>query len=128
MPQRTALIVCAYLGPLALIPFFAARQDPDAQWHARQGLAMTLVEVAVLGVLSVFVGAMVLTNFGAGIALLSGLWLLWVAVLVVHLTAVLTAINGGRLRVPGTAALADADWQGALSSLAREVRTRVRPR
>lgn len=128
MPRRTSLIVCAYLGPLALIPFFATNQDPDTRWHARQGLAMTLVEVAVLGGLSVFVGAMVLTNLGAGVALLSGLWLLWVAVLVVHLAAVLTAINGGRLRVPGTAALADADWQGALSSLAREVRTRVRPR
>ncbi len=126
MSQRTLMLVCAYLGPLALIPFFAARNDADAQWHARQGLVMTLAESVALGALSVFVGAMVLTNFGVGMALFGGLWLLWVAVVGLHLAAMVTALNGGRFRVPCASRLANSDWARVVSSLARGVVTRVR--
>lgn len=128
MSQRTFMIVCAYLGPLALIPFVAARTDSDAQWHARQGLVMTVAELVALGGLSVFVGAAVLTRFGVGLALLAGLWLLWVAVVGLHLAAMVTALNGGRFRIPGASSMAESDWTGAMSSLARGVVGRIRPR
>lgn len=128
MSQRTFMIVCAYLGPLALIPFVAARTDGDAQWHARQGLIMTVAELVAFGGLSVFVGAAVLTRLGVGLVLLAGLWLLWVAVVGLHLAAMITALNGGRFRVPGASAMAEADWAGVVSSMARGVVARVRPR
>ncbi len=121
------MLVCAYLGPLAILPFFAARNDANAQWHARQGLVMTFAELVSLGVLSVFVGAMLLTNPGVGIALFGGLWLLWVAIVGLHLAAMVTALNGGRFRVPGASWLAESDWAQAISSLARGVVARVRP-
>lgn len=128
MPHRTVMLLCAYLGPLSLVPLLVARRDPDAQWHARQGLLMSVVELVLLGGLSVVAGATVLTNLGVGVALLVALWLLWVAVVAVHLAAIVVALNHGRLRVPGVSTLAEFDWEHAVGSVMRGIRTRVRPR
>ncbi len=38
--RRTSMIVLAYLGPLAVIPLIAAREDPEVRWHAWYGLAV----------------------------------------------------------------------------------------
>lgn len=37
--------ILAYLGFLSLIPFFAAKESPYAQFHAKQGLTLFVVEV-----------------------------------------------------------------------------------
>lgn len=56
------MALLAYLGPLALVPYLAAKQSPFAQYHALRGLNLFLLEVA----------------YGVGAALLSGLFtLVW---------------------------------------------------
>ena len=42
------MIVLAYLWLLALVPLFAAREDPDIQWHAKHGIVLMAAEVLAL--------------------------------------------------------------------------------
>lgn len=115
--------VLAYLGPLSVIPLVEARGDDDAHWHARQGLVLLVVELVMLATCAIGAGTTVLSNASAGIVLLLGLWLLWAAIVALHLVAMVVALNGGRLRVPGVSRVADADW----TTLARRLAA-VRPR
>lgn len=51
--------ILAYLGFLALIPFFAAKESPYAQFHAKQGLNLLILEVAwsiVVVIISIVLG------------------------------------------------------------------------
>ena len=45
----------SYLGILALIPFFAEKDDEFVQYHAKQGLNLFICEVAVLLVFNLIV-------------------------------------------------------------------------
>src|SRR4051812_12574966 len=104
--RRGLMIVLAYLWPLALVPLVAERDDSQVQWHARHGLTMTAAEgtvLVVVGLLASFVG---LAAFGIGLALGLAAIFGWL-VLGVHLLAILRALNGTRLSVPGITALAD---------------------
>src|SRR5262245_28670172 len=102
-PRRGMMIVLAYLWPLALVPLLADRDDRLVQWHARHGLVLTVAEAAlliVLGLLTSFVG---LAALGIGLALGVFALFVWIA-LGVHLVAILKALGGNRLIVPGLTA------------------------
>lgn len=48
--QNTVMCVLAYLSILSLIPFFAEKNDPFVQYHAKQGVNLFILEV-IIGVL-----------------------------------------------------------------------------
>jgi uncharacterized membrane protein len=102
LSDRTALFVLAYFWILCLIPLFLRREDGELQWHARNGLALFLVEAAVILVLGL-AGLPILLFFkGHGFLFLTGVFFLfWAAVLALHAACVLRALQGGRLFVPG---------------------------
>lgn len=50
--QNKGMALLAYLGILVLIPLFAKKDSPYAQFHAKQGLVLFLAWIAV-GVISV---------------------------------------------------------------------------
>ena len=99
-PQRAVMVVLAYLWPLALIPLFAAKSDPDVQWHAKHGLTLAVAELALAVALWILIGVASLASLGLGCALGMLVVLAAVTILVVHLTAALRALAGGRLLVP----------------------------
>ncbi|MEM6560640.1 MAG: DUF4870 domain-containing protein [Planctomycetota bacterium] len=45
--QDTVMCVLSYLGILSLIPFFAKKDDPYIQWHAKQGIALFVAWIVV---------------------------------------------------------------------------------
>ena len=47
--QNKVMGILAYLGPLSLIPYFAAKESPFARYHAIQGLNMFIL-VLVYGI------------------------------------------------------------------------------
>jgi hypothetical protein len=100
------MFVLAYLWLLAIVPLVTERQDEQVQWHARHGLVLTVTEGAVLiafGLLTSFVG---LAAFGIGLAM--GIIAIFIGItLCVHFLAILRALNGDRLTVPGITPLAD---------------------
>jgi uncharacterized membrane protein len=86
-------LVLAYCGLLALIPLILEKKDRELQWHARHGLvlfgAFVILNV-VIGIVSAVLGGFaVLYPFA---------WLLWIAV---SMIAIVKAVNGQRLLIPG---------------------------
>jgi len=100
-PNRAAMLVLAYLWPLAVIPLFLTKDDPDVQWHARHGLVLMAAELALLLALSIVMQLLMVVTLGVG-CLASILFVfLWAGVLVLHVFAIVRALNGHRLVLPG---------------------------
>jgi uncharacterized membrane protein len=97
--RNIAMLVLSYLGLLALIPLVVVKDDREVQWHAKHGLVLTVAFIALS------LAASVMT-------FLSGLFfflnpLVYLGWLVVSVLAILKAINGQRLLIPGISEYAD---------------------
>lgn len=56
--DRAMMNALAYLWPLALIPLLTKKDDPDIQWHAKNGIGITIGEIVVwivVFVISIFI-------------------------------------------------------------------------
>ena len=105
--NRSIMIVLSYLGLLALIPLLVEKDDKEVQWHAKHGLVLAVVEVAVMIGLMVIGG--VLGAISGGLGCIFGL--LWpvflLAILVVHILCIVKGLNGQRFLIPGISEYAD---------------------
>jgi len=101
-PDRTLMLILAYLGPLSLVPILAEKEDADVQWHAKNGLVL-FGAWAVLCMIDVFIVA-TLQVFGC----LYTLFMTFVGLLYLALMAVgiAKALRGERLVIPGLTDLA----------------------
>ena len=108
--NRTIMIVLAYLGLLALIPLLVEKNDREVQWHAKHGLVLLVVEVALFIGLSI-VGAIVghIPVIGCLGALIGALisFGLTIGILVVHIICIVKGLNGERFRLPYISQYAD---------------------
>ncbi len=105
--NRNLWIVLSYLGLLPLIPLLVEKEDPEVQWHAKNGLVLTAAEFILFVALSVV--GMVIGAISAGLGCFLGLaWpLLMVAILVLHVMCIMKGIEGERLLIPGVSEFAD---------------------
>lgn len=99
------MALLAYLGPLALVPYLAAKQSPFAQYHALRGLNLFLLEVAYGVGAAVLSGLFTLVWFRLGLAL--GLlfnigWLFFVAMSII---GIVNVCNGEKKDLPLVGAL-----------------------
>jgi hypothetical protein len=94
------MVVLAYLWPLALVPFFAEKDDLEVQWHARHGLVLLIAETVLFVVLWLAVGVASLLALGLGCAVSLLFLVAWTVILLIHLAAILRALAGGRLTLP----------------------------
>jgi uncharacterized membrane protein len=106
-PNRGIMIVLAYLWLLALVPLLVERQDSEIQWHAKHGIVLTAAELALLFAYMVVTSLVSIASLGLGFTLVLLVVLAWVAILALHVLAILKAVNGGRLIVPGVSRYAD---------------------
>jgi uncharacterized membrane protein len=97
--QDRILLVLAYLGILALIPYLTARKD-FVVWHARQGLL--LFGVSLVTLFSMILANVILWHFHWVIGLLFLLLLLTsgFGVLALVVACILKAFEGERWRIP----------------------------
>lgn len=98
-PNRTIMIVLAYLGILAVIPLVAEKEDREVQWHAKHGLVLLVAEIIISVIISVVGGVVSFADAGCSGCMASSLF--WVVVLVVHILAIVKGVNGQRLIIPG---------------------------
>ncbi|HYU26727.1 MAG TPA: DUF4870 domain-containing protein, partial [Thermoanaerobaculia bacterium] len=108
--DRTVMIVLSYLSILCLIPLLTKKDDPEVQWHAKNGLAFVVFDIVVWIVLAIVTRvAAHIPIFGCGIAtILSVLWcVVWVGILVIHVVAIIKGVNGQRFRLPVVSDFAD---------------------
>jgi len=101
------MIVLSYLGLLALIPLLVEKDDKEVQWHAKHGLVLAVVEVAVIIGLIVIGGILGAVSVGLGCIFNLLLPVFMLAILVVHILAIVKGLNGQRLLIPGISEYAD---------------------
>ena len=99
--NRGVMIVLAYLWPLAIVPLLLEKDDADVQWHARHGLVLLAAELLLLVGFAVLTSLVSLATFGLGCALSMVVIFIWVAILGVHIVAIIKAMGGTRLIIPG---------------------------
>lgn len=100
-PNRGVMIVLAYLWLLALVPLLVEKEDPEVQWHAKHGIVLTIAEILLLFAYILVTSIVSLATFGLGCVLSLLLIFAWIAILGLHLAAIVKGLNGGRLIVPG---------------------------
>ena len=106
-PNRGVMIVLAYLWLLALIPLLLEKHDPDIQWHAKHGVVLLIAELVLFLAYILVTSLVSLATLGVGCVLSLLLVFCWVGVLCLHIVAIIKAVNGGRLIVPGISEYAD---------------------
>ena len=94
------MIVLAYLWPLALVPLLVDKGDPEVQWHAKHGIVLMVAELVLLLAFTMVTSVVSLATFGLGCVLFVFVMFLWIAILAVHVIAIVKGLNGGRLVVP----------------------------
>jgi uncharacterized membrane protein len=99
--NRGVMIVLAYLWPLAIVPLLLEKDDADVQWHAKHGLVLLAAELLLLVGFAVLTSLVSLATFGLWCALSMVVIFIWVAILGVHIVAIIKAMGGTRLIIPG---------------------------
>ena len=102
--DRGVMIFLCYFGIFALIPLLTKKEDREIQWHAKNGLALTIAWFACWVVFSVI-----------GFVLPAVIRLVWsmlgcvlaVAFLVIDVMAMVKAFGGQRMRIPVVSDFAD---------------------
>ena len=103
--DRTLMIALSYLWILGIVPLLAKKDDPEVQWHAKNGLVLLGAEI-VANVLVVLI-RMMLRNSALGCALGFLGCAVFVLFLVVRIMAIMKGVNGQRFRMPVISDFAD---------------------
>ncbi len=101
--NRTAMIILAYLGFLALIPLLVEKDDADLQWHAKHGLVLMLSWMAL------FVALAIISSI-PGLGMVIGCAVspfLMLVIFFIHVFAIVKGLDGERLLVPVISDFAD---------------------
>lgn len=95
--DRTIFLVLSYLGILSLIPFLMKKDDPEVQWHAKNGVALFGAEVIVWIVLFIL-GFALRGVLGCGLGVIN--CVVWILFLLVSILCIVKAVGGQRFRIP----------------------------
>lgn len=102
--DRTMMIVLSYLWILALIPLLTKKEDKEVQWHAKNGLAFTVAEIAFWIIFQVLLYVM---PDSIGCVASMGGCVLWCVFVALHVIAIVKGVNGQRFRLPVISDFAD---------------------
>ena len=82
--DRTIMLVLSYVGILCLIPLLTKKDDPEVQWHAKNGTALFGAEV-VLFILRIMLIFIRIPFVGCGVSVITcAIWLGFLAISTVH--------------------------------------------
>jgi len=101
------MIVLSYIWILFIVPFIAEKEDREVQWHARNGLVLTIAEIifwVAYSILHILLNR-VFGGFGCIMALLGPL--ISLAFLVLRVLCIMKGVNGQRFIIPGISQYAD---------------------
>jgi uncharacterized membrane protein len=101
--QPVGMLVLSYLTFLGFIPFLAARGNREVRWHAANGLLL-FGSVVAIGVLATIVGILV-PSLSCIYPIL--MFLVLIVYTIIAILAIVKALDGQRLIVPGISRYAD---------------------
>lgn len=98
--DRTLMVVLSYLWILALIPLLTKKDDPEVQWHAKNGLALVGAEILIWIVFMIAGFALrgILATLGCGLAVVE--CVVWIGFLVLRVMCIVKGVGGQRFRIP----------------------------
>ena len=99
--NRGIMIVLSYLWILFLIPLLIEKEDSEVQWHAKNGMVLTVLEI----VIQILLNFIVATGIGCLFAIF--IPLVFLAFAVVRLISIIKGLNGERFLVPGISKYAE---------------------
>ena len=105
--NRGVMIVLSYLWILALVPLLTEKEDQEVRWHAKHGIVLMVAECAFWIVFTILTNLLGIASLGLGclVALVGPL--IGLAILVLHVFAIVQGLNGKRLIVPVVSEFAD---------------------
>lgn len=107
-PNRSVMIVLSYLWILGLIPLLVEKNDPEVQWHARNGLLLLAAEIVVWIAATIFSMMTAFIHLGcAGCFLHSAILVVF---LVVRILCIVKGVSGERFVIPVISQYADRPW------------------
>ncbi|HEX4959943.1 MAG TPA: hypothetical protein VF173_03825 [Thermoanaerobaculia bacterium] len=101
--NRTIMLVLAYLGPLALVPWLVEKNDAEVQWHAKHGLVIFVAEIVIMMALGIlhfvpFLGCVIgVVTWGV----------MPFVFLILAIVCILKATSGQRFLIPGLSEFAN---------------------
>ena len=95
--DRTLMVVLSYLWILALIPLLTKKEDPELQWHAKNGIGILIGEIVAWIVLTVLTFALP-DIAGCGVGVVN--CVVWLGFLVVRILCIVQGVGGKRFNVP----------------------------
>ena len=95
--DRTIMLVLSYVGILCLIPLLTKKDDPEVQWHAKNGTALFGAEV-VLFILRIMLIFIRIPFLGCGVSVIT--CAIWLGFLAISIIAIMKAVKGERFRIP----------------------------
>ena len=95
--DRTIMLVLSYLGILSLVPLLAKKDDPEVQWHAKNGVVLFGAEViwVIIRIMLIFVH---IPFVGCGMSVVS--CVVWLGFLALSILCIVKATSGQRFRIP----------------------------
>ena len=97
--QNKAMAILAYLGPLVLIPIFAAKGSKFARYHSNQGLCL-LIAAILYGITYSILGSILIAISWRLVFLTSILSLLSLVFLIPCIMGIVNAANGKAKELP----------------------------
>jgi len=100
--NRNVMIVLAYLWLLALVPLLVEKNDAEVQWHAKHGIVLMVAELIfwiAYTIVTSILGAITGGVLGCIVSLFSPLFAL--AIVAIHVIAIIKGVNGKRFLIPG---------------------------
>jgi len=95
--DRTIMLVLSYLGILSLIPLLTKKDDPEVQWHAKNGTVLFGAEVVwiIIRIALIFIH---IPGVGCGMAVIG--CVVWLGFLAISILCIVKATQGQRFRIP----------------------------
>jgi len=105
--DRSLMVVLSYLWILCLIPLLTNKDDPEVQWHAKNGLSILIAEVVIWTAFTIIrlVAWRVMGALTCGLSVIS--CVIWLGFLAVRVMCIVKGVNGERFRVPVISDFAD---------------------
>lgn len=95
--DRTLMIILAYLWILFLVPLLTKKDDADVQWHAKNGMGITIGEIGawiVYWVIAIFAPSAI-SCAASALSCVIG-----IGFFVIRIIAIIKGINGQRFTLP----------------------------
>ena len=105
--NRTVMIVLSYLWILALVPLLVEKDDREVQWHAKHGLVLVVAEIVLWIAFSIFTRVLTFVTLGLGCFVVLLAPFISVAIIAVHIIAIVKGIGGQRFKIPVVSDYAD---------------------